>query len=237
MAQFKKDYSEIISKVAVFSQASPEDLQAISNISTARNIEKNTCFFHQGDPATHLYILTGGLAKLTRLSPDGQQTNLRTIHPFQLFGALGAVKLNAIYPASAEALEDSTALVIKSHDFEILLKIRPQLSFGLMELMTGYIQEMQERYHELATERVQQRIARVLLRLAAQSGRQQANGVVIDLPFSQQDLAEMAGTTLYTVSRVLNIFEKQNLISTGRQRVTITNPHGLVLLAEDSEPE
>jgi CRP/FNR family transcriptional regulator, nitrogen oxide reductase regulator len=105
----------------------------------------------------------------------------------------------------------------------------------MMQLMTGYIQEMQERYHELATERVQQRIARVLLRLAAQSGRKMQDGVLIDLPFSRQDLAEMAGTTIYTVSRVVSAWEKQGLVSTGRERVTITNPHGLVRLAEDLE--
>ncbi len=230
-------YAEALRQVDVFSQASPEDIQAIANLGFQRAVEEASYFFHQADPANHLFVLLSGRAKLIKLSPDGQQTNLRTLHPHQLFGAIGAVTPEATYPASAQALQDSAALCIPSIAFAGLLRDRPGLSFGIMQLMTGYIQEMQERYHELATERVQQRIARVLLRLAAQSGRKMTSGVLIDLPFSRQDLAEMAGTTLYTVSRVLSALEKQGLISSGRERVTITNPHGLVRLAEDLDPE
>ena len=103
------------------------------------------------------------------------------------------------------ALENSTALAIKAVFLKSLMKTRPYLSFDLMHLMTDYIQEMQARYRELATERVEQRIARALLRLVAQSGQQTEAG--IELSFSRQDVAEMSGTTLYTVSRVMTEWE------------------------------
>ncbi|MFZ5819950.1 MAG: helix-turn-helix domain-containing protein, partial [Chloroflexota bacterium] len=80
--------------------------------------------------------------------------------------------------------------------------------------------------------KVEQRIARVLLRLAGQSGKRVDEGVLIELPFSRQELAEMAGTTLYTVSRVLSSWEKQGLIATGRERVTLTSPHDVMRIAE-----
>ncbi len=226
-------FEKALRQVAIFQKASPAEISAIAGLAFQRTVEETAFFFHQGDAATHLYILLSGRAKLLKLSQDGQQTNLRTILSYQLFGAVGAIKNTGTYPASAQALEDSSALCIPSQEFANLLQGHPDLTFGLMDLMTGYIQEMQERYHELATERVQQRIARVLLRLAAQSGRKMESGVLIDLSFSRQDLAEMAGTTLYTVSRVLSVFEKQGLISTGRERVTITQPHQLVRMAED----
>jgi len=111
------------------------------------------------------------------------------------------------------------------------MQTRPYLSFDLMKLMTGYIQEMQERYRELATEKVQRRIALVLLRLTSQMGTKSADGR-IELTFTRQDLAEMAGTTLYTVSRVLSEWEKRGLVESGRERVLIRNPHGLVQVAE-----
>jgi CRP-like cAMP-binding protein len=99
--------------------------------------------------------------------------------------------------------------------------------------MTAYIQEMQARYRELATERVEQRIARSLLRLTAHAGRRSAGGV--ELAYSRQDLAEMSGTTLYTVSRVLAEWERQRIVRAGRGTVTITNPHEIVRIAEDLE--
>jgi CRP-like cAMP-binding protein len=179
--------------------------------------------------------MLNGRAKLCQIAADGQQVNLRTLNPNQLFGAVGTVDASATYPACAQALEDSSALAIRSDQFRKLIEERPHLSFGLMKLMTGYIAEMQNRYREMVTEKVEQRIARVLLRLAAQSGRKVEQGTLIDLPFSRQDLAEMAGTTLYTVSRTLSAWEKQGWITTGRERVTLTNPHAIVRLAEGME--
>src|SRR6266508_759171 len=188
-------------RVSVFQNATDEDLRLFVQNGVERSLEEGEFFFFQGDPATYAYILVSGRAKLMQTSPAGQQVNLRTISEWQMFGALGAVRENATYPATAQAMEQSTALAIKGDYLQELMSTRPYLSFDLMKLMTNYIQEMQERYRELATEKVERRIARALLRLAAQMGNKRDGG--IELLFTRQDLAEMSGTTLYTVSRVL----------------------------------
>ena len=220
-------------RVMVFEHAPDADLMLILGSSITRSIEEGAYFFFQGDPADYLYILTAGQVKLLQSNPGGQQVNLRTIYPWQMFGALGAVRDEAAYPATAQALEDSTALAISSLVLKDMMQSRPYLSTGLMQLMTSYIQEMQARYRELATERVQQRIARSLLRLASQSGQKAADG--IELALSRQDFAEMSGTTLYTVSRVLTEWDRQGLIVAGRERIRILQPHGLVRIAEGLE--
>jgi CRP/FNR family transcriptional regulator, nitrogen oxide reductase regulator len=218
-------------QVSVFQNATDDDLKLIAEHSILRSIEEGEFFFFQGDPAVYFYILISGRAKLMQTSPAGQQVNLRTISEWQMFGALGAIRENATYPATAQALEHCTALAVKSDYLKELMQTRPYLSFNLMQLMTTYIQEMQERYRELATEKVERRIARVLLRLAAQMGTKKDSG--IELTFTRQDLAEMSGTTLYTVSRVLSDWERQGLVEAGRERVLIRNPHGMVSIAEE----
>jgi CRP/FNR family transcriptional regulator, nitrogen oxide reductase regulator len=218
-------------QVNVFQNATDEDLNLIAQHGIERSIEEGEFFFFQGDPAAYLYVLVSGRAKLMQTNPAGQQVNLRTINEWQMFGALGAVREGATYPASAQALEHSSALAVKSETMHVIMETRPYLSFDLMKLMTGYIQEMQERYRELATEKVERRIARVLLRLAAQMGDKQDGG--IELSFTRQDLAEMSGTTLYTVSRILSEWERQGLVEAGRERVLIRNPHGMVSIAEE----
>jgi CRP/FNR family transcriptional regulator, nitrogen oxide reductase regulator len=218
-------------QVSVFQNATDEDLKLIAQQSIERSIEEGEFFFFQGDPAAYLYVLISGRAKLMQTNPAGQQVNLRTINDWQMFGALGAVRDGATYPASAQAMENSTALAIKSEYMQELMQTRPYLSFDLMKLMTGYIQEMQERYRELATEKVERRIARALLRLASQMGVKSEGG--IELSFTRQDLAEMSGTTLYTVSRILSDWERQGLVEAGRERVLIRNPHGVVSIAEE----
>jgi CRP-like cAMP-binding protein len=218
-------------QVSVFENATDDDLKLIAQHSIERSIEEGEFFFFQGDPATYSYVLVSGRAKLIQTNPTGQQVNLRTINEWQLFGALGAVRTDATYPVSAQALEASKALAVRSDYLRELMQTRPYLSFDLMKLMTSYIQEMQQRYRELATEKVERRIARALLRLASQMGVKMDGG--IELTFTRQDLAEMSGTTLYTVSRVLSEWERQGLVEAGRERVVIRNPHGVVSIAEE----
>jgi CRP-like cAMP-binding protein len=109
----------------------------------------------------------------------------------------------------------------------------PRIAANALHIMAGQIREFQNRVRDLSTKRVETRIARTILRLARQSGKKVAEGVLIDLPLSRQDLAEMAGTTLYTVSRVISDWKKQEIVQSQRKRIVIRYPHGLVSIAED----
>ena len=223
-------------RVNVFRDATDEDLKLLAEKGIFRSIEEGEFFFFQGDPAKYFYILVTGRAKLLQTNQAGQQVNLRTISEWQMFGALGAVRENATYPATAEALESSTAFAIESEFLKEMMQTRPQLNINLMQLMTGYIMEMQERYRELATERVERRIALTVLRLAGQIGKRIAgDSVMVELPLTRQEVAEASGTTIFTVSRVLADWERRGLIEAGRERVVIRNPHGLVQISEGFE--
>ena len=220
-------------QVSVFAEATVDDLNAIAQNSFVRSIEEGEFFFFQGDPAEYLYVLTSGQVKLLQSNPNGKQVNIRTVQPWEMFAALGAVRKDASYPVSAQALQDSTALVLRSDFMNEMMQTRPYLAIALTRLMTTLMQEVQARYRELATERVEQRIARTLLRLASQIGeRIKDKRIMVELSFTRQDLAEMTGTTLFTVSRTLSEWEKAGLIEAGRERIKIKNPHGLVKIAE-----
>ncbi len=227
-------------RVAVFQSATEDDLNLILQNSLTRSIEENSFFFLQGDSADFLYVLISGRVKLMQSNPSGQQVNLRTIYPWQMFGALGVSRDHAIYPASAQALTDSAGLAIGSSFLRSLVATRPQMSFELMNIMTSYVQEMQSRYLELATERVEQRVASALVRLAAQTGikgvdPQLHQKAAIELAFSRQDIAEMTGSTLYTVSRLFSDWERRGILELGRERIRILNPHELVRIADHLE--
>lgn len=224
-------------QVDVLKDAPDEDLEILARDGILRAFEDGEYVFFQGYPATFLYILTGGRVKLLQSNASGQQVNLRTIDAWQMFGAIGAVRPHADYPATAQAIEASAALAIESRLLKEMLPTRPYLNIGLMRLMTGYIMEMQVRYRELATERAEPRLALTILRLAGQIGRRlEADKLAVELPLSRQEIAEAAGTTLYTVSRVLADWERRGLVQAGRERVTIRDPHGLVQISEGLEP-
>ena len=149
----------------------------------------------QGDEVRHMYVLTAGQVKLTQLSPDGQQVVMRMVAPAQMFAGIAILRSKKGYPVSAEAVCDSAALAWDGNDLRSMADRYPVLSLGVMEIMRAYIEEMQARYREMSTERVDQRVARCLLRLTVQTGKKLSDGG-IEISISRQDLAQMSGTNI-----------------------------------------
>jgi len=132
-------------------------------------------------------------------------------------------------------MENSSALAWDTQTLRDLVNRDPSISLNTMQIMHSYIEDLQDRQSALISERVDQRIARTLLKLASQTGKKTDEGVLIDIPLTRQDVAEMSGTTLYTVSRTLSEWERQGIVKIGRERVAILQPHELVKIAEDRQ--
>ena len=105
-----------------------------------------------------------------------------------------------------------------------LMQRHPRIAVNALKMVGGRTEEMLHRLREFATEPVERRIARALLRLSGQAGRRVGMGVEIGFPLSRQDIAEMTGSTLYTVSRTLREWERQGLVASGRRRVVVRDP-------------
>jgi len=229
----EKDVQELVRQSNLFKDVSPEVFTQVLESSVPRSVEEDGFFFMQGDPATHAYVLIEGRVKMIQITPNGQQITMRIMTPGQTYGGIALLNPQAGYPATAQAAEDSRALAWDTAHLRELVAQDPTISLNVMGLMHGYISELQERQKALVTDRVEQRIARILLKLAAQSGKKIDEGVLIDLPITRQDIAEMCGTTLFTVSRTLNEWERGGLLEIGRERVVIREPHGLVTIADE----
>lgn len=189
-------------------------------------------YFFQGDPATTLFILIEGRVQVLQFTPEGRQVVMRMVLPGDMFGGV-ALLGDVAYPASAESKEESTALGWDGATLLTLIERFPRIAINALHILGNRLQEIQARFQELATIRVEQRIARALLRLTRQAGQKAGAGVLIDFPISREELAAMTGTTLFTVSRTLSQWEKEGIIESGRQRICIRQPHRLVTIAED----
>ncbi len=225
-------HTDTLRQVTFFAGLGDTELETIGAAAALRTVEQDGYYFFQGDPAERIFVLVAGRVKLTQASPDGQQVLLRIAGPHSLFGGVALAQAEA-YPVSAQAAENSAALTWPRSAMLAWIEHSPGLAINAMKLMAGQAQDIQERYRQLATERVERRLARTLIRLAAQAGKKSPEGVLIDLTLTRQDLAEMSGTTLFTVSRILSAWEGKGLVSLGRERVVVRYPHGLVVIAED----
>ncbi len=185
-------------------------------------------------PISSLCCCTG-VFRVTRITPAGQQIVIRMVNPGDLFGIAKALQ-RPDYPGTATAAIESIALSWPMTLWDGFLERHPALAVNTMQTIGGRLQDAHARLEELATEEVERRVAHTILRLANQSGKKEEGGIRIDFPVSKQDIAEMAGTTLHTVSRILTAWEAEGLVEGGRQKLLIRDAHRLVLIGDGQAP-
>jgi CRP-like cAMP-binding protein len=198
-----------------------------------RPLAKGETLFRQEDPAEALHMVAEGRVKLTQLTPEGQEVIVRLCAPGEVFGGI-AVLDGKSYPFTALAVEPSRVLQWRRAALREMFQAVPRLEGNVLGIVGSHAREMLDRFRELATEPVPRRLARALLRLVP-NGRQATDEVVIE-GMTQQDLAETAGTTLYTVSRVLSEWEALQIVRTGRGRVHLLSLRRLRGIAEAPAP-
>lgn len=218
--------------VALFAALDARALSEIRAAARLRTAEAGSVFFREEDAAEAFFVLNTGSVKLAQLTPEGHQVVLRLIGPGDAFGGI-AVFGGATYPVTAEAVTDSAAWEWSGSVMAGLMERHSKLALNALRFVAARLHELQVQYRQLATEKVERRVARALLRLVQQAGRRVDSGVLIDLPLSREDIAQMTGTTLYTVSRIISRFEGDGILEAGRQRMVIRNPHGLLKVADD----
>ncbi|HZR26681.1 MAG TPA: Crp/Fnr family transcriptional regulator [Vicinamibacterales bacterium] len=221
-----------LADVPLFTGLSADTLARIVSLAHAKSLQAGELFFSEGDQAKAFFVLTSGRVKLTQLTPEGHQVVLRLIGPGDAFGGVGAFG-EPVYPVGAEAVEPSVALAWVSTTMRQLLETEPTIAVNALRFVASRLHDLQQRYRQAMTERVERRVARALLRLVREAGRRVDSGVEITFAVSRQDIAEMTGTTLYTVSRLLSAWEAQGIVQSGRQHIVLTKPHALVAIAED----
>ena len=226
----------LIKNLSLFQALSENDLDTV--LSIARGIRVNTGepVFSQGDPATHFFVLLHGHLKVVQSTPDGSQVAVRYVVPGEVFGIARAMR-RPTYPASCLAVEESIVLSWPSSEWDGFIAGNPQFAFNALQTVGQRLQDAQTRIKELSTEEVEQRVARCILRFLDSSGEQTEDGIAISFPITRQEIAEMTGTTLHTVSRLLSAWKDQGMVITGRKRITVCKPDDLIRLAEGDTPD
>jgi len=224
--------SAVLHGMRLFAGLDAADLADVIRFAQSRRVPKGATAFKQGDPADTCHALIDGRIKLMQTGPDGQQVVVRFIGPGETFGTV-AVFTGAAYPVDAVAMADCVEIVWSEATMTDLMQRHPRIALNALAIVGARLQEVQNRLREVSTERVERRVAHALLRLVRQAGRRVEGGVEIAFPLTRQDVAEMTGTTLHTVSRILSAWESQGLVESIRQQLVIRQPHRLVAIAED----
>jgi CRP-like cAMP-binding protein len=213
----------------LFSGISPAACVEIVSAAHEKVFSRGQAIFFQDDPEEQVILLTSGSVKTTQLGRDGTEVILRLNGPGDLIGAtdLGS---RSLHRSTARASVSSKAFVWNATVFEALLARFPIVRNNAARMLGGHLRELEERFREISTENVPMRLGHEIVRLANRVGERVNDAIKISL--SCEELAQLTGTTLFTVSRHLSQWKDQGIVSTRRREVMVHDPQALAELSE-----
>ena len=218
----------------LFSGVSPADCANVVSVAREKIFSRKQTIFAEGDAVHQTLLLTSGCVKLKQFGQDGSEVILRLAGPGEVVGAVGRPSTGG-HGATAQTTESSAALVWERANFEGLLDRFPVLRRNMILVLEARLQDMDQRFREISTQKVAHRLSNELIRLITQVGKQ-VNGDV-EISLSRAELAQLTGTTLFTVSRLLSQWKMQGIVNVRRESVTVRNLPALQELSEaESEP-
>jgi len=210
----------------LFQAMPPPDSHAVLAAGAHRSLHKGQVLLRQGEPASTFFLMQRGYLKLTQLTPDGAEVIVRFVGPGDPVAGVAALG-EAPYPVTAAACDAVDVLAWSRGQLADLLARYPQLKTNILREMTAHMDDALTRLRELATLDVRQRLAHTLLRLTVKAGAAGAGGLTVPHTLTRQELAELTGTTLFTVSRILTEWEGAGLVHSTRAHVAVMDAERL----------
>jgi CRP-like cAMP-binding protein len=217
---------------ALFNGLTRQECMEIASCGRARTFARNELLYLQGTPANNLIFLQSGSVKHTQLSSSGEEALL------WMSGSGDAVNLqtettSCSHSCSARAMEQCNALVWDYTRLQALLATYPQIRKNINQILAGRLRELEERFREVATEKVAKRLALKLLRLLKQVGKVSKEGTEVCL--SREELGQMTGTTLFTISRIVSKWAELGVVVPRREAVLVSDPGRLESIGNKDE--
>ena len=208
----------VMDRPRLFSGLLPGDYASICRAAVVGQFTRGEMLHFEGDAVERVFLLTSGCVKITKFSPGGEEVILRLAMPGDVLGAV-ALFSSGMHCNTAQVFRACQALIWDTRVIEDLVERFPVLHQNMATILDEHLRELEVRFREMATERVGPRVALQLLRLLKLIGRPVHTGVEVDL--SREELAQMTGATLFTVSRLLSAWEARGIVRPRREAVAI----------------
>ena len=220
------DYHETLAKVAIFSGLSLEELGFLAQRAVPRHCSPGEILFSEGEQCAGLYVVERGHIRIFKSSASGREQVLSIDGPGNSVAEVPVFD-GGNYPASGSAVDHATLLLIRKQDFQALCLAHPQVPLKVLRVVGTRLRRLVGIIEELSFATVRHRLAAFLLRLAQREGKRTAEGVEIELPASNQELASQIGTVRELVSRNLSRFQAEGFLKIEGRSIVILDQKAL----------
>lgn len=221
----------LLADIPPFRRLTRAQIREVLDCAQPKRFDAGHAVFTEGMPVERFFLLLDGHIRVLRTTTAGDQIIVLHIAGGQLFG-IGAALGHLTYPATAMTAGECLVLAWPNRLWADFVARYDGFGTETYKVIGGRMEEMATRIVDLATKQVEQRVASAMVRLMSQNGRKVDAGIEIDFPITRQNISDMTGTTLFTVSRLLSAWEKNGIVVSGRRRITVTEPGQLRVLSE-----
>lgn len=214
------DKLDYLKKIPYFNELDDSSLEEIEKISVKKSFKKNSLIFMEGEKGEAIYFVKSGKVKISKTSPLGKEHIIRIMQSGDIF-AESVLFVGGVYPATAEAIEDSEVIVLKNADIERLILNNNEIALGIIKLMAKRLQNVAVIIENLALRDSLGRTVSVLLTFAKERGIKIRDGILLELNMSRQDLANIVGTSRENVTRILSQLDREGIIELDRHKIVI----------------
>ena len=225
----------LLSELTLFAGLSPADIEAIGHATTMTRCVRGQQVLAPDDPPDRIHIVKAGRMRLYRMSPDGKQLTLDIVEKGTILGDMSLLGQDRIDQAYAEAINDGVICTITPDELRRLIERYPLIGVNVIRHLSRRLAAAEAQVEAMAYRRVDQRLARRLLDLARRFGVTSGGGTRIEARLTQQELAELVGTTRETLAHTLADFRRRGLLDTEHHRVVIRDAERLAEIAEGDE--
>jgi CRP-like cAMP-binding protein len=224
----KSEYSRDEAGINTFLDEA-KSLQELKNLSDSAKLKvfkKKELIYTEGNNPNYLFLLQSGKVKSFRAHEYGKELIISLQKEGDFFGYTALLD-ETPYNESAEALEDSSVVLIPKEDFYALLNNNHGVMKRFVRLLSNEIQEKEEQLLKMAYSSVKKRVAEALVKLQKQY--QQNSKDVFSISISREDLANIVGTATESLIRTLSDFKHENLIEIKGSNISIKDIQKLEL--------
>lgn len=221
----KLDVSDIISRSPLFEGVPPEGYEIAEQAFRTISLRPRQTVFEAGDPGHALYLIRSGKVKISHRNLDGREKVLAYLNPGEIFGEMSLVD-DEPRSATATAVEDTVIHALYLEEYWGLVRRFPQVAHNLARIIARRLREMNHEVEVLTFEEARGKVAYALLKLYRHRyGEETAHGR--SMPLTHRELADLAGTSRETATRVLGQFQELGLVAFGSRLVEVRDPAGL----------
>jgi CRP/FNR family transcriptional regulator len=203
----------------------PDSIKELLNsLDHTMKMQKGTFLFQEGMSATELYIIRSGRVQISKISQDGKELTLRICTVGDIVGELTLFTNEAKYLLNAKVLESGEVAVLKKEYLEQQLMQNGSLAYEFMKWMSDHFRRTQTKFRDLVLHGKKGALYSTLIRMTNSYGVQREDGsILINIPLTNQDLANFCGTSRESINRMLSDLRKDEIITVNKGKITIND--------------